>query len=59
MKSWREDIKKCLMQAGLENKMTSFLFADTQIINEEMLEHLNSILNSGDVTGVYNDKDMD
>jgi dynein heavy chain len=59
MKTWREDIKKCLMQAGIENKLISFLFVDTQIINEQMLEDLNSILNSGDVTGVYNDKDMD
>jgi dynein heavy chain len=59
MKTWRDDIKKCLMQAGIENKLMSFLFVDTQIINEQMLEDLNSILNSGDVTGVYNDKDMD
>lgn len=33
MKSWREDIKKILMQTGLDNKQTSFLFTDTQIIN--------------------------
>ena len=58
MKSWREDIKKILMQTGLENKQTSFLFADTQILNEQMVEDLNSVLNSGDITGVYNDKDM-
>ena len=58
MKSWREDIKKILMQTGLENRQTSFLFADTQIVNEQMVEDLNSILNSGDITGVYNDKDL-
>lgn len=33
MKSWREDIKKVLMLAGIENKPLSFLFCDTQIIN--------------------------
>jgi dynein heavy chain len=54
MKSWREDIKRILMQTGLNNKQTSFLFTDTQIINEQMVEDLNSILNSGDVTGLYN-----
>jgi dynein heavy chain len=54
IKAWREDIKKLLMQTGLDNKQTSFLFTDTQIINEQMVEDLNSILNSGDVTGVYN-----
>lgn len=33
IKSWREDIKKILMQTGLENKQTSFLFVDTQIVS--------------------------
>ena len=32
------------------------LQADTQIINEQMLEDINSILNSGDVTGIYQEK---
>ena len=59
MKSWREDVKKILMQTGLENKQTSFLFVDTQIVSEQMVEDLNSVLNSGDVTGVYNEKDME
>ncbi len=34
MRTWREDIKKCLMMAGVDNKPVSFLFVDTQIINE-------------------------
>ena len=34
MGNWREDIKFALMQAGVENKATSFLFVDTQIVNE-------------------------
>jgi len=29
MRSWREDIKKVLMQAGVEKKETTFLFVDT------------------------------
>jgi dynein heavy chain len=53
MRSWREDIKKVLLLAGIENKPISFLFSDTQIINEQMLEDINNILNSGDVTGIY------
>ena len=54
IRSWRDDIKKILMDTGLENKQTSFLFVDTQIVNEQMVEDLNSILNSGDITGIYN-----
>lgn len=29
MRSWRDDIKKVLMLAGVENKAVSFLFCDT------------------------------
>ena len=47
------------MMAGVENKGVSFLFVDTQIINEQMLEDMNSILNSGDVTNLYQEKDME
>lgn len=37
MKNWRDDIKEVLKMAGKDNKPTSFLFCDTQIINEQML----------------------
>ncbi len=59
MRSWREDLKKVLMLAGIENSPVTFLFVDTQIINEQMLEDINSVLNSGDVTNLYPDKDME
>lgn len=44
---------KILMMAGVDDEPIVFLFVDTQIINEQMLEDLNSILNSGDVTNLY------
>jgi dynein heavy chain len=53
MRAWREDVKKVLMICGIENKAVTFLFCDTQIINEQMLEDINNVLNSGDVTGIY------
>ena len=59
MNNWREDVKKALMQAGVENKQTSFLFVDTQIINEQMLEDINNILNSGDVPNLYKTEDFE
>ena len=59
MRDWRENIKTVLMQAGCEGKPTTFLFVDTQIINEQMLEDINNILNSGDVAGLYRSEDMD
>ena len=56
MRSWRDDVKKVLLFAGIENKPISFLFCDTQIIKEQMMEDINNILNSGDVTGLYQEK---
>ena len=59
MGNWREDVKKVLMQCGVDNKPTSFIFVDTQIINESMLEDINNILNGGDVTGLYKKEDFE
>ena len=51
--SWRDDVRTCLMNSGIGQKPTTFLFVDTQIIDESQLEDINSILNSGDVTDLY------
>jgi len=47
------------MYAGVDNQPINFLFVDTQIIKEIMLEDLNAVLNSGDVSNLYQDKDME
>lgn len=39
--------------AGGLNQNTVFLFTDTQIIQEEFLEDINNILNSGEVPGLF------
>ena len=59
MNEWRENLKECLLYAGVENKPIVFLFNDTQIINEAMLEDINGILNSGDVPNLYNAEDLE
>lgn len=59
MRDWRENAKTCLMMAGCDGKPTTFLFVDTQIINEQMLEDINNILNSGDVPGLYKAEDLE
>jgi dynein heavy chain len=59
MRDWRENLKTVLMQAGAEGKPTTFLFVDTQIINEQQLEDLNGVLNSGSVPQLYKAEDMD
>lgn len=47
------------MQCGIDNKPTGFIFVDTQIINEQMLEDVNNILNGGDVSGLYRKEDYE
>ncbi|CAM9395368.1 unnamed protein product, partial [Hapterophycus canaliculatus] len=56
---WRDDVKRCLLGAGLKNKPTTFLFSDVQIVNEVMLEDINNILNAGDVPNLYAPEDLD
>ncbi|XP_076826201.1 dynein axonemal heavy chain 1-like isoform X3 [Clavelina lepadiformis] len=56
---WREDIKNCMLKAGLQNQLITFLFSDTQIKSESFLEDLNNILNSGDVPNIYGFDDQD
>jgi len=48
-KNWKEDMKKCLMQAGAQRLPTTFLLIDTQIIHDKMLEDMNGVLNTGDI----------
>jgi dynein heavy chain, axonemal len=59
MKDWRENLKDVLLKAGVQAKQTSFLFVDTQIINENMLEDINTVLNSGDVPQLYKTEDLE
>ena len=59
MAMWRDNLRECLMQCGVQGKQTTFLFCDTQIIDEQMLEDINNVLNSGDVPGLYKTEDME
>jgi dynein heavy chain len=59
MNEWRENVKECLLVAGVQNKPIVFLFNDTQIINETMLEDINGILNSGDIPNLYVPEDLE
>lgn len=59
MNEFKEDVKTCLMKCGVEDKVQVFLFCDTQIISEEMVEAINNVLNSGDVPNLYKVEDLD
>ncbi|CAD7943415.1 unnamed protein product [Amoebophrya sp. A25] len=59
MVEFRDDIKTVLKRCGVEGKTQVFLFTDTQIVNEQFVEVINSVLNSGDVPNLYNTEDQD
>merc|ERR1711871_1479711 len=56
---WHENLKECLMIAGIECKPVVFLFNDTQVVFESMLEDVNGILNAGDVPNLYGPEEME
>ena len=53
LEEWKEDIKKAMKRAGMENKKTVFLLNDTQIKKESFLEDIDSLLNSGEVANIF------
>jgi dynein heavy chain len=56
---WHEDLKRLLLDAGLKEQPTVFLFSDTQIVKEQFFEDVNNILNSGEVPNLYSNEDLD
>eukprot|EP00945_MAST-04E_sp_MAST-4E-sp1_P004103 g4103.t1 len=53
MNEWREDLKTVLRLAGEQCKPTVFLFSDTQIKQEDFVEDINNILNTGEVPNIF------
>ncbi|XP_023311334.1 dynein heavy chain 2, axonemal [Anoplophora glabripennis] len=50
---FKEDLKILYSLTGIEAKQTSFLFNDTQIMDESFLEIINNMLSSGEVANLY------
>ena len=48
--SFRDDLRQLYWQAGVLRHKTVFFFADYQIAQEEFMEDIDSILNSGEST---------
>ena len=51
---WREDLRTMFNIAGVENKPLVFLFDETQIFDDAMLEDVSGILNTGEVQNLLN-----
>ncbi len=57
---WRDDLKRLIVDAGTGVRPSVFLFNDTQIKWDGMIEDVNNILNSGEVPNLFaNDEKAD
>ena len=56
-KDWIEDLQALMKQCGFEDLPTVFVFRDSQIFAEEVLEDISTILNKGAVASVFNAED--
>ncbi|XP_055691880.1 dynein axonemal heavy chain 3 [Lutzomyia longipalpis] len=50
---WREDMKKLLLNTGVEYKKTVFLFSDSQAKEEAFVEDINSLLYTADINNLF------
>lgn len=58
-KTFRDDIRKCYWNAGVQNYPTVFLINESQIHNEQFLDDLSNMLNSGDVLNLFEGEDYE
>lgn len=56
---FREDLKILYSIVGVENKPTSFLFNDTQVVDEQFLEIVNNMLSTGEVANLYKNDEIE
>lgn len=59
LNEFREDLKKFMTRAGVAGDQIVFLFTDSQIIDETMLEDINNILNAGEVPNLFTSEESD
>ena len=56
---FREDLKTMYVASGGAGEHTTFLFTDTQIVQESFLEDIDSLLNAGEVPGLFATDELD
>ena len=52
-------MKELLLDAGVNNISTVFLFSDNQILEERYLEFINNLLNSGEIPNLWETEEKD
>ena len=58
MVEWREDVKRIMKMSGLEDRPTTLMLMDTQLVDELFVEDINNLLNTGEVPNLFPDDEM-
>ncbi|KXZ43278.1 hypothetical protein GPECTOR_96g744 [Gonium pectorale] len=58
MVNWHDDLKAALRTAGERHKDAIFLFKDSHILDETMVEELSSLLNTGEVPNLFDSGEL-
>jgi len=56
---FKKDLKLIYTETGLKNQPTSFLFNDTQIVDDSFLKIIHNILSTGEVTKLFNENEFE
>lgn len=55
---WRDDLKKILYSAGVDQNKGVFIIYESQIVNEAFLEDLHNFLNSGEIPLLFTNEEV-
>jgi dynein heavy chain 2 len=59
MKEFKRDLKKALEMAGVENNKTILYIEDHQLLRDEFLTYINSLISAGEVPGLYTPEELE
>lgn len=59
MKEFKRDLKEVLLKAGVEAVRTCLFIEDHQLLKDEFLEYLNSLISAGEVPGLYSPEELE
>lgn len=59
MKEFKRDLKEVLLKAGVEATRTCLFIEDHQLLQDEFLEYLNSLISAGEVPGLYSPEELE
>ena len=59
MKEFKRDLKVIMTKSGIEAVKTCLFIEDHQILVDEFLEYLNSLISAGEVPGLYTPEELE